>query len=252
MGFRSAFLLENKVNSNSLNPSEPQVLIKMAQNRTRGRNVHIYSAKDTRTVIGGLIVTNGMTNDNFYSMVEITFILDKDYKLRYEGGTTVPRDDKPLQQGKYFINIAGSLMTNNEPWLVRTGNGQPKISNRAFRNAVRKRDRGCVITEGRGINVEYEYWDGYSATHIFPLEHAEHWVDPSDDCSITTPVSRKSASRRSASRRSTGVYSVQNGVLLRSDIRKRFERYLVSINPDVSPQICFSEFQLLTIFLGQL
>ena len=219
----------------------------MAQNRTRGRNVHIYSAKDTSTIIGGLIVTNGMTNDNFYSMVEITFILDKDYKLRYEGGTTVPRDDKPLQLGKYFINIAGSLMTNNEPWLVRTGNGQPKISNRAFRNAVRKRDRGCVFTEGRGINMEYEYWDGYSATHIFPLEHAEHWVDPSDDCSITTPVSRKSASRRS-----TGIYSVQNGVLLRLDIRKRFERYLVSINPDVSPQVCFSEFQLLTILLGQL
>ena len=59
----------------------------MEQNRTRGRNVHIYSAKDTSTVTGGLIVTNGMTNSNFYSMVEITYILDKDYKLRYEGGT---------------------------------------------------------------------------------------------------------------------------------------------------------------------
>ena len=138
-------------------------------------------------------------------------------------------------------------MTNNEPWLVRTGNGRPKISTRAFRNAVRKRDRGCVITETRAIYEEQEYWVGFSATHIFPLEHAKHWADPSDDCSITTPVSR-----RSASRRSTGIYSVQNGLLLRKDIRKRFERYLVSINPYVSPQVCSSELQPLTILLGQL
>ena len=219
----------------------------MLKDRSRGRNVHIYSTNDTSTVIGGLKATNGITNSNFYSMVEITYIFDKDYKLRYEGGTIVKRDDNRLQPGKYLISTAGSLSTNNEPWLARTGKGHPKIYTTKFRDAVRKRDRGCVLTGERAINAEDGDWGGFCATHIFPLEYAEHWVDSGHDCLITTPTSR-----RSASRRATGIYSVQNGVLLRADMRKRFERYLVSINPDVSPQVCFSEFQLLTILLGQL
>ena len=180
-------------------------------------------------------------------MVEITYIFDKDYKLRYEGGTIVKRDDNPLQPGKYLISTAGSLMTSNEPWLVRTGKGRANIYTITFRDAVRKRDRGCVITGERAINAAYGLWSGFCATHIFPLEHAEHWVDPGYDRSITTP-----ASRRSASRRCTGVYSVQNGVLLLKSRRQWFERYLVSINPDVRTQVCSSEFQPLTIFLGQL
>ena len=209
----------------------------MSKDRSLGRNVHIYSAHDTSTVIGGLVATKGMTNSNFYSMVEITYILDKDYKLRYEGGTIVQRDDNPLQTGKYFIGTAGSLMTSNEPWLARTGNGRPKIYTTTFRDEVRKRDGGCVITGHRAINSAYGFWGGFCATHIFPLEYAEHWVDPGYDSSITTPISRKSAMRRGI-----GVYSVQNGILLRMDVRQRFERYLVSINPDVSTQVCSSEF----------
>jgi len=43
-----------------------------------GSNVRIYRVGDTNTVLGGLIVTNGMTNLNFYSMVEIVFIFDTD------------------------------------------------------------------------------------------------------------------------------------------------------------------------------
>ena len=105
-GFRSVFVWESKPNSSSLSPQRrPYILIRMSKDRSPGRNVHIYSANDTSTVIGGLIVTDCMTNPNLYSMVEITYILDKDYKLRYEGGTIVQRDDNPLQPGKYFITL---------------------------------------------------------------------------------------------------------------------------------------------------
>jgi len=225
----------------------PRVFIRAPKDRSLKRNVHIYSTKDTSTVLGGLRLTNGMTNTNFYFMVEIAYIFDKDYNLHYEGDTIVQRDDNPLQPGKYFISTAGSLMTNNEPWLARTGKGHPKIYTTTFRDAVRKRDGGCVLTGERAINAEDGCWAGFCATHIFPLEFAEHWVDPGDDRSITTPTSR-----RAASKKTTGIYSVQNGLLLRADMRNRFERYIVSINPDVSPQVCSSEFQPLTIFLGQL
>ena len=42
----------------------PQVLIRMSKNRSLGRDVHIYGAKDTNTVLGGLIASNGVTNAN--------------------------------------------------------------------------------------------------------------------------------------------------------------------------------------------
>ena len=58
-------------------------------NRSFGRNVHLYNANDPATVIGGLLLTNGVTNANFYSMVEIICIFDQQYFLLDEDGTTV-------------------------------------------------------------------------------------------------------------------------------------------------------------------
>lgn len=39
-----------------------------------GRNVYIYDAKDRVTLLGGLILTNGVTKSNFYSTVEISLL----------------------------------------------------------------------------------------------------------------------------------------------------------------------------------
>lgn len=42
-----------------------------AVNRSAGRNVHLYKVNNSTEVLGGLVLTNGITNTNFYSMVEI-------------------------------------------------------------------------------------------------------------------------------------------------------------------------------------
>ena len=200
----------------------------MRLSRSLGRNVHIYSAKDTSTVIGGLVATNGMTNANFYSIVEIVFIFDNDYTLCYKSGTTVQRDDNPLQAGKYLINTAGSLTVNNEPWLVRKVSTPDADSAPGFRESVRGRDCRCVVTGERSTFYEKyrKHWDwvwkGYDAVHIFPLAHEQHWVDHGYDSLVTIPASEGS------------INSVQNGMLLRRDIALEFESYVVSINPDVS------------------
>jgi hypothetical protein len=76
-------------------------------NRSAGRDVHIYDVKDPDTVIGGLVLTNGITNANFYSMVEIICIFDSIYFLRDEYGTTIQRDDSSLHPGKYYILTSG-------------------------------------------------------------------------------------------------------------------------------------------------
>jgi hypothetical protein len=79
----------------------------MPINRSGGRNVHIYDAKDPDTVLGGLILTNGVTNANFHSMIEIFCIFDSNYVLRDEGGTTIQRDDYSLHPGKYYLLTNG-------------------------------------------------------------------------------------------------------------------------------------------------
>ncbi|PUU82974.1 hypothetical protein B9Z19DRAFT_965889 [Tuber borchii] len=189
--------------------------------RALGRNVHIYSARDTNTVLGGLVATDGMTNANFYSMVEIIFIFDSDYTLcRKKSGTTVPRDNDLLQAGKYLINTAGSLKVNNEPWLVRTRSVVAGAPPKVFIQAVRERDFRCVITGQPALNAEYGIWVGFTVTPIFPLAHKQHWATHDYDSWITIPGSRGS------------IHSVQNGMLLRTDISILFEAYILSINPD--------------------
>jgi len=78
--------------------------------RSKGRNVHIYDAKDPTTVLGGLLLTNGVTNANFYSMVEIFVLFTTDFELRDEGDTKLERNDDPLQPGGYYINTAGKFL----------------------------------------------------------------------------------------------------------------------------------------------
>jgi hypothetical protein len=60
-------------------------------NRAAGRNIHVYDGSDTETVLGGMFLTAGVTNSNFYAMVGVLFIF---FFLRIE---------QPLLPGKYFI-----------------------------------------------------------------------------------------------------------------------------------------------------
>ena len=208
--------------------------------RARRRNVYIYSARDANTVLGGLVATNGMTNANFYSMVEIIFIFDNDYTLSSESGATVQKDYNPLQAGKYFINTAGSLTVNNEPWLVRTISVGPQAPAEEFIDAVRERDYQCVIKGEPVLSAEHGNWRGFTATPIFPLTYEGHWVTHGYGSCITIPGARGSIS------------SVQNGMLLRRDIAFLFESYDVSINPDVSMTSVFLRAPTTKILIGRL
>jgi hypothetical protein len=83
------------------------------RDRSRGRDVHIYDAKDPTTVLGGLILTNGVTNTNFYSMVEILVLFMSDFELRDEDDTKIEKNDDPLQPGRYYINAACKFLYNH-------------------------------------------------------------------------------------------------------------------------------------------
>ena len=72
-------------------------------NRIAGRNVHVYNAKDPHVVLGGLVVTTGITNANFHDMLAIVMVFSQEYCLQNEFDQIIERDDLQLVPGKYYI-----------------------------------------------------------------------------------------------------------------------------------------------------
>ena len=91
-----------------------------------------------------------------------------------------------------------------------------------FCDAVRARDGECVITGLQAEDAVVGDWVGFDAAHIFPLGHESHWIENNYDRWITVPAVRGGS-----------INSVQNGLLLRTDIHAVFDAYGFSINPDV-------------------
>ena len=209
----------------------------MALDRSGGRNVHIYATDDpTQTVLGGLVLTNGVTNNNFYSMIEIFLVFRSTFSLQDIDGVTIDRNDHPLQPGKYYVTgeftlfysttsterYIGSFSINNEPLLTRALSLSTGTRHESFRSAVRARDGRCVITGQVALSAHLNGWVGFKAAHVFPLAYEGYWDDQNYNRWITRPPA-------------TGmpINSVQNGLLLRADIHELFDSYFFSINPDV-------------------
>jgi hypothetical protein len=208
--------------------------------RSQGRDVHIYDVNDPNTVIGGLILTNGVTKNNFYLMVEILVLFTSNFELRHEDDTKVERNDDPLQLGKYYIHATGKFLyvilsclanlvlwvgpfsVNNEPWLVRTISHSTGTRVKSFCDAVRSRDRQCVISGEKAVGAHLNRWRGFEAAHIFPLAYESHWTEHGYDRWITIPLENGGT-----------INSVQNGLLLESAVHQLFDSYDLSINPDV-------------------
>jgi hypothetical protein len=91
---------------------------------------------------------------------------------------------------------------------------------RSFGDRVRARDSKCYIS-GQPI-VTAGFFVGYEAAHIFPLAYEGHFNLHNFGRWITIPASDGGA-----------INSVQNGILLRSDIQQLFDSFAIAINPDV-------------------
>ncbi len=91
-----------------------------------------------------------------------------------------------------------------------------------FCDAVRARDRKCVITGEEVPEADLDIWDGFQAAHIFPLALEDLWTRHNYSRCITQSLVTGGT-----------INSVQNGVLLRNDIHDLFDSYIISINPDV-------------------
>jgi HNH endonuclease len=138
---------------------------------------------------------------------------------------------KQLQYGRIANASVAPFQINNEKPLVRTVSHVTGTRVKPFAEAVRARDRRCVISGEVAIGAQFDNWNGFEAAHIFPLAYEGYWKENDYDRWITIRPEKGGT-----------INSVQNGLLLRSDIHQLFDSYDFSVNPDVSISISFNNY----------
>lgn len=84
------------------------LLTMSTNNRSEGRNVLIYDAKNPSEPVGGLILTHGITNANLYAMIDIICIFSSTFILQLEDSNTIIlKNDDVLRPGNYYIVTTG-------------------------------------------------------------------------------------------------------------------------------------------------
>ncbi|KAK3358077.1 hypothetical protein B0T25DRAFT_605509 [Lasiosphaeria hispida] len=69
------------------------------------RDIFIYDLQDSDTLLGGLVLTAGVTNANFYAMVDIITDVSPPpghFILQDDNGETVAQDTQPLLPRRYL------------------------------------------------------------------------------------------------------------------------------------------------------
>lgn len=79
--------------------------------RALARDVFIYDLRDLNTLLGGLVLTAGVTDANFYAMVDIIIdiLLPGPFFLQNENSGTIAQDAQPLLPGRYFVVADGTV-----------------------------------------------------------------------------------------------------------------------------------------------
>lgn len=93
-------------------------------------------------------------------------------------------------------------------------------------NRTRERDGKCLVTGQR-----FATWSPLRAAHIFPRAHVDEWVSKQFHHLVTdtAPASDVGGSSK--------IDSVQNVIMLRSDLRDMWDNYEFGVNPDDNHRI---------------
>ncbi|KAK9329109.1 HNH endonuclease-domain-containing protein [Lipomyces starkeyi] len=208
----------------------------MAANRRLGRDIVIYLATDPTVSIGGGFTNPTFTKTTFLDSLDVLITHDlplRVYKIN-DGRVRIQRTQDLLLPGEYEVESDGHMEVTDAPYYKRTSSAMPSVSAsgrvRSFPAAVRDRDRKCVIT---GVSMTQrellqQRWTGYDAAHIFPvaLESMFH------NCNFGELVI--------LDERDGSVNSPQNGLLLQTNVHRRFDQCEISINPNDDYRIvCF-------------
>ncbi|EDR14023.1 uncharacterized protein LACBIDRAFT_305376 [Laccaria bicolor S238N-H82] len=214
------------------------------------RNVQVYDPKpQPPVVVGGIHQHGSLSISYFYSMLDTVLVAQSSWVLfcadaQYQPmGYALDREDSSvLPVGIYVVMSPGTLAVNvnkahplaeyqaldvsltSDAHRPRTLSLNISGTTRTdgFRSRVRERDGRCCVT---GDFVEGGNYHPFHASHIFPIAHRDVW----DLLQLSQHI------RDDAPERDQGpvsINSVQNGLLLRTDIHSRFDAYDFAINPD--------------------
>ena len=125
--------------------------------------------------------------------------------------------------GLYSLQTGSVALTKEAPLLRALSlHSGPRIV--SFRDAVRDRDRRCIISGLPVLRPELGRWGFFEVAHIFPLAYEDLWNKSNYSSWTTIPP---------ANQIDGSIHSVQNGILLTANVHALFDAYHVSINPDV-------------------
>ncbi|OXV10353.1 hypothetical protein Egran_01886 [Elaphomyces granulatus] len=100
---------------------------------------------------------------------------------------------------------------------------------RYFRDGLRERDRACAIT-GQSFRLRDDPFNGLEAVHIYPVSRVSELVAQNYRRWITDD---NNAGRIGE----TGLYSLQNGLLLTANMHRTWDSFGVAVDPDADFKI---------------
>ncbi|KAG0638143.1 hypothetical protein HOY80DRAFT_1048638 [Tuber brumale] len=190
--------------------------------RSAWRDTYIYASDNCTPILGGLLASEGITNTNLYSVLEIFCFFTDTYALSFFCASIIGRHSPRTGS----IRITDEVPLTRVPLLL---SGTRAMS---FRDTVRARYWRCIITGRPAVLGYVGRWRGFEATHIFPLAYEKQRNDCNYSRLITIPPAIDSHG---------SIESVQNGILLMSNMQQFFDSYDLAINPDDNYKIvCFT------------
>ena len=196
-------------------------------NTVSWRDVFFADARDPGTDIGGLISTPTITNAVFHAIVAIAIGRDgATFSLQTEHGQAVARNAHPIRAGRYLVQSDEPVAATTRPFFTRALSSSAAARLDSFRQAVRMRDQGCVITKMPCIRgPQNGNWTPFQTAHVVPIAYANEWRNRDFARLITIPPPPP--------HHNDTINSVQNGLLMRSDLHQLFDSYHFSILPSV-------------------
>jgi HNH endonuclease len=187
-----------------------------------GRNIFIEFSHAPGEVQGGLCAPSDLTKQEFMNMLVVAFMAEGGFEARQilgeDGHKHLSRPvrslNRRLPHGRYVLTPLCDdvqVQPSDQVYHPRTLSLSATARDNRFRDQIRNRDKRCVIS---GTDIAAGVWTSFEAAQIFQLA-----LDQGYNNLITHNVP-------------PGVNSPQNGILLRSDVHRCWDGYLLAVNPD--------------------
>ncbi|OAL74367.1 hypothetical protein A7D00_2400 [Trichophyton violaceum] len=200
--------------------------------RSGYRNVflHIASTGDT---FGGFHQAGSITEEVFLWILQnVLLITEQPLTVTHRASSrVVTSTTNVVELGDYDVSSAGAIQVTDEASVLRVPSFSVSGRDSSFRAGVRARDGKCVVSGLINTYAQFGAWEGFEAAHVFPLQHETIWVEHGFGRWVTNMENQVGGS---------SIHSIQNGLLLRSDVHQFFDAYKISINPDDGYKVvCF-------------